>query len=105
MNRLVPRKIVKIPAEDPVIAYKRLTKDMRSPYRHHLYEIGETYHCDCLNGNYLIEGFYTTHESRTNTWGGELLFKVAIWGRIMFINESNIESEYLKILEKVDSRG
>ncbi len=41
MNRLIPRTIVEIPEHDPVIAYKKLMKDMRSPYRHHTYEIGK----------------------------------------------------------------
>ncbi len=104
MNRLIPRKIVDIPSDDPVIAFKRLTREMRSPYRHHLYEIGETYHCNCLNGDYQVEGFYTMHESRTDTWDGELLFKVAIWGRVMFITDINIESEYMKLLERVESK-
>jgi len=98
MNRLIQRKIVEIPENDPVIAYKKLTKAMRSPYRHHTYEIGKTYHSHCFTGDYRIEGFYSM--SRTDAWAGDLLFKVAIWGKVLFINNDNIESEYLKILQK-----
>jgi hypothetical protein len=101
MNRLIQRKIVEIPENDPVIAYKKLTKDMRSPYRHHTYEIGKTYHSHCFTGDYRIEGFFSMHKSCTDAWAGDIVFEVAIWGNVLFINNDNIESEYLKILKKV----
>ncbi len=100
MNRLIQRKIVEIPGNDPVITYKKLTKDMCSPYRHHKYEIGKTYHSNCFSGDYRIEGFFSMHASCTDTWAGDILFEVAVWGKVLFINTYNIESEYLKILKR-----
>lgn len=101
MNRLIERKIVVISKDNPVIAYKKLTGDMRSPYRHHKYEIGKTYKSNCFNGDYQVEGFFTMHESCVRAWDGERLFEVAIWGKVLLINTYNIESEYLQILKEV----
>ena len=101
MHRLIEKKVVDIPENEPVIAYKKLTEDMCSPYRKHKYEIGQTYHSNCLRGNYLIEGFFTMHESEIDSWNGDRLFEVAIWGKVLFINKRNIESEYMKILKEI----
>jgi hypothetical protein len=101
MHRLIEKKIVEIPEDDPVIAYKKLTQDMCSPYRKHKYEIGQTYQSNCFKGNCLIEGFFTMHESALNSWSGDRLFEVAIWGKVLFINMRNIESEYMKILREI----
>jgi len=39
-------------------------------------------------------------KSCTDAWAGDIVFEVAIWGKVLFINNDNIESEYLKILKK-----
>ena len=62
MNRLIQRKIVEISENDPVIAYKKLTKAMPLPYRHHTYEMGKTYHSHCFRGlSYRRLFCYVTH--------------------------------------------
>jgi len=107
MKRLIPRKVVEIPESDPVIAYKKLIKDMRSPYRHHRYEMGRTYRSNCFNHDWrnpasFVEGFFTMDGTCTDSWDGERLFEVAIWGKVMLINKLNIENEYMKILRELE---
>ncbi len=38
--------------------------------------------------------------SRTDAWAGDIVFEVAIGRKVLFINNDNIESEYLKILKR-----
>jgi len=100
MKRLIRKQIVNIPENDPVIAYKKLTKDMLSPYRHYKYEPGKAYQAECFKKDYSCkEGFFSMHKSFIDMWDGEILCQVAIWGRVMLINKMNIESEYIKILK------
>ena len=99
MIRLKEKQIVVIPDNNPVIAYKKLTKDMLSPYRHYLYEIGKIYQAECFSKDYCKEGFFSMHKSCINIWDGDILCEVAIWGKVMLINKMNIESEYIKLLK------
>ena len=71
---------------------------MRSPYRHNLFEVGKVYHNPLFTFDNCKEGFFSFKGKESDVWDGEILVKIAIYGKIMLINDKNIESEYMKIL-------
>ena len=98
MERLIKKEVVNIPAINPVIAFKRFQANMYSPYRNNQFEVGKEYHNPLFTIDSLCEGFFTFENEESDIWDGKILAKVAIWGKVMYINSSNIESEYIKII-------
>lgn len=105
MNRLKLSKIVDIPKSDPVILYKKLRQDMKSPFQLFKYMIRRIYfvkkfdediHKCCTKGR-----IYSVSERGLKFLPGDRYFKVHIWGKCILETINNIGSEYLKIVEEL----
>ena len=104
MNRLKYMEIVEIPKSKPIIIYKKLDENMKSPYHEFQYEMGKTYKVKFNNSLYAeccTERLYSIPLEQINKWDGIRLFKVAVWGKCILENHK-IGSEYLKILNEED---
>lgn len=105
MNRLRPKKIVNISEDSPVILYKKLCPDMKSPYQQFQYIIGKTYFVKKFNEDIhkgcTKDRLYSIPKNEFIKWAGIRYFKVHVWGKCILEKDDKVGSEYLKIVEEL----
>ena len=106
--KLKLNKIVNVPKDNPITTYKKLNKDMISPYIEFKYELNKIYKEDNFDTN--IENDCTTRIyslsslKEINDWGGILIFECKIWGKCVLENDRKVGSEYIEITRKLEPK-
>lgn len=106
MDRLKPNQIIYIPESDPVILYKKLSSNMKSPYQLFKYIIRKIYFVKKFNEDIYKQcvknRIYSVPKDQLTKWLGIRFFEVHVWGKCILESGNKVGSEYLKIIRELE---
>lgn len=105
--KLITEKLYTIPVKSPLITYKKLYKNLRSPIYNFAYSTGRIFHNKNFDANpneshtsrfySILPKFLKYHEYL----GDIRFFQCEIWGKVVLEKHGSIGSEFIKIVKEL----